>query len=559
MSSLLCSIIRHANLGTPRDVFLKEVNSLIIGFLNCDALTIQLYDYNKIYSFELTKQRRPPQEIVERYNICENNISVDITPNAIIEHETLTALLRDPQYTVSGPNIVNNGSFFTKVEKGLYEICVEHGEESFGIKYRPETGYRSIAVIPMSVKKGFIGFFHVKVQAPDFFTDKNIEICETIAETTGYAALDRSQQLALRERIKELSCLYGISKIIEHPGLKLHQILKSVVKLLPPAWLYPKITAARITLEGVTYTANQFEENGQKLSSPVIVEDKEYGKIEIVYTKKMPELYEGPFLLEERKLLDAVAQQLSHIITRKKDEEENIRLQEQIRHADRLATVGQLSAGIAHELNEPLANILGFAQILLDENDLPNQSVEDIKKIERASLYAREVVKKLLLFSRQMPQKKDKIDINKVIKDAFFFFESRCAKEGIEVVKRFDVSLPEIMADSWQIQQIVINLAVNAIQAMPRGGTLTLSTGHDANSISIIVKDTGIGMNDEVKKQLFVPFFTTKDIHHGTGLGLPVVHGIVLSHGGTIDVESEEGIGTCFTIIFPLKKVNNGM
>jgi signal transduction histidine kinase len=220
-------------------------------------------------------------------------------------------------------------------------------------------------------------------------------------------------------------------------------------------------------------------------------------------------------------------------------------------HADRLATIGQLAAGVAHELNEPLGNIIGFSQLAVKHPGLPGQVKKDIDKIVAACLYSREIIKKLLLFARQTPSLKTRINLNTVLSDALGMFEYRFENEGIACTKMFADNLPAIRADPGQLTQVLVNLVANAIHAMPEGGTLTIMTGSDADRVFFAVADTGVGMTDEVLNRIFVPFFTTKGDAQGTGLGLPVVHGIVTSHEGTIDVESSPGKGSRFTIRLP--------
>jgi signal transduction histidine kinase len=219
-----------------------------------------------------------------------------------------------------------------------------------------------------------------------------------------------------------------------------------------------------------------------------------------------------------------------------------------------LATIGQLAAGVAHELNEPLGNILGFAQLAKKCPGLPNQAEQDIEKILSASLNAREVIKKMLVFARQIPPQKKEVHLNQVVEEGLSFFESRCAREGIEMVRSLHPDLPEISADPVQLNQVLVNLVLNALQAMPTGGRLTVKTQMGRDHISLIVEDTGIGMSKKVMKQIFTPFFTTKDVGQGTGLGLPVVHGIITSHGGSIQVESKVGGGTRFEIQLPVEE-----
>jgi signal transduction histidine kinase len=151
-----------------------------------------------------------------------------------------------------------------------------------------------------------------------------------------------------------------------------------------------------------------------------------------------------------------------------------------------------------------------------------------------------------------MPPRKTHVNLNQVVKDGLYLFEARCAKEGIEVVRSLSRDLPEITADPGQLNQVLVNLVVNSVQAMPEGGRLTVQTLSSGDHVSLIVEDTGVGMNEEVMKRIFIPFFTTKDVDQGTGLGLAVVHGIVTSHGGSIKMESHVDRGTRFEVQIPL-------
>jgi len=252
-----------------------------------------------------------------------------------------------------------------------------------------------------------------------------------------------------------------------------------------------------------------------------------------------------------------VAKQVALIVERKKAEEDRVHLQDQLRHADRLATIGQLAAVIAHELNEPLGTILGFAQLTKKSSGLSEQTRQDIERIEMASLHAREVIRKLMMFARQMPSKRTKVNLNSLVEDGLYFLESRCVKEGIELVRVLSPGLPDVTVDPAQLHQVLVNLAVNAIHAMPDGGKLIVQTASSEDYVSLIIEDTGTGMSKEVLKQIFIPFFTTKDVGQGTGLGLPVVHGIVTSHGGSIKVESKPGQGARFEVQLPVAKLED--
>ena len=355
-----------------------------------------------------------------------------------------------------------------------------------------------------------------------------------------------SVEAELRERIKELTCLYGIAQIAGRPDITKDEIVHGIVEILPSAWQYPEIALARITFDGASYTTGDFNDGCKKQVSRINVNGICRGMVEVVYTENKE------FLREERKLIDAIAAQIGHIIERKQAEDDKLDLHDQLRHADRLSTIGMLAAGVAHELNEPLNNILGFAQLAKKCSELPEIAKHDIEKIENTSLYAREIVKKLLVFARQMPPKKTHVDLNQIIEDSLYFLEARSAKEGIEIIRKLSPDLPEIFVDPSQFNQLLVNLFVNAFQASPEGGNLTVVTSSYEKHVFLTVEDTGTGMSDEIKEKIFLPFFTTKDVGQGTGLGLPVVHGIVKAHGGSIEVESVVGSGTKFVIKIPL-------
>lgn len=356
----------------------------------------------------------------------------------------------------------------------------------------------------------------------------------------------------LRERVKELTCLYGIMQIAVRPNLSLEELLQNIVNLLPPAMQHPEFAVGRIILDHRPYTTTNFHESPRKLSADIVVNGKRRGAVEIAYLENTPPSELGLFLNEERSLIEAVANHVELIVERRQAESDKARLQYQLQHADRLATIGQLAAGVAHELNEPLANILGFAQLARKSPGLPAQTEQDIEKIVSSALHAREVIKKLLMFARQMPPTKARVNLNEIVQESLFFLESRFAKQGIRLILELAPDLPHITADATQLQQVLVNLAVNSLQATPNGGSLTVATFADDSQVSLVVEDTGTGMTDDVKARLFTPFFTTKDVGQGTGLGLAVVHGIVTSHGGSINVESKVGHGTRFEINLPI-------
>jgi signal transduction histidine kinase len=411
---------------------------------------------------------------------------------------------------------------------------------------------RSLALLPLVVGEERGGVVVFEWGRPSPHNAVRPQTLESVAATAAIALSGQHAMSALHERVKELTCLYGITRLTEPPGAPLDDIIEGIVRLLPPAWQYPEICHARIVLDGVEYATAANVEGPHRQTAEIDVAGTARGRVEVVYTRRCPKLDEGPFLNEERKLIDAVARQLALVVERREAADDRSRLERQLRHADRLATIGQLAAGVAHELNEPLGTTLGFAQLALKADAVPGQVATDLSKIVVASLHAREVVKKLMLFARQTPPSTAPVNLNQIVDQSLYFLEARGARQEITVVRQLDPRLPDVVADPSQLQQVLVNLVVNAVQAMPNGGTLTIRTGLADGSVTLEVDDTGIGMSDEIKGRIFLPFFTTKDIDQGTGLGLAVVHGIVTAHGGTIRVDSTPGRGSRFTVELPM-------
>lgn len=237
------------------------------------------------------------------------------------------------------------------------------------------------------------------------------------AEDKGQTTLQATDWTAqaLHERVKELSCLYRISRVSARSFVAPDKVLQCIVELIPPAWQHPEIAAARIVLDGRRYETSGFKEGHRRQAAEVVVEGKCRGVVEVVYTEDRPCPEDGPFLKNERSLLNAIARQIAVVVEHQQAEEERAHLQKQLMHADRLATIGQLAAGVAHELNEPLSSILGFAQLLQRNAALPDGGREDVEKIVTASLHAREIIKKLLLFARQTPPFRGPVNLNQVI------------------------------------------------------------------------------------------------------------------------------------------------
>jgi two-component system NtrC family sensor kinase len=228
-----------------------------------------------------------------------------------------------------------------------------------------------------------------------------------------------------------------------------------------------------------------------------------------------------------------------------------IRLEEQLQHAEKMASVGLLAAGVAHEVNTPLAGISSYTQLLrgqLEEND-PRQQV--LEKIEKQSFRAAKIINGLLNFSRSSGTEFEQVDVNKVLADVLALVEHQLDGSRIRVRRELAERVPPVRGNENRIQQVFFNLILNARDAMPSGGWLTLRTHADEETVVVEVGDTGHGIRREHIRRIYDPFFTTKGIGKGTGLGLSVSYGIVQEHGGAIFVESDPGQGTTFQVALP--------
>ena len=539
-------LLQQANLGTPRIEFLRSVSTMLLEFSNCDALELQLFGDIR-YRWRAACRREGSFSFqLANGDVCNNARD----PREDQGRPDLVQLARNAlggDFDRSAPCFTEHGSFWTG---DIAQTLAAHScQKADRLDLR--AGTASLALIPFAISGQNVGLLQMGSERRNVFSLETIDSYEGVAQTLGMAIADRRSQAALRERVKELTCLYGIARVTQQEGLSVETGLGQIAALLPPAWQYPDIAVARIVFDGNAYGTADFEGVRFCQSVRIVIGGEHHGTVEVGYLDEKPEFVEGPFLREEENLLGAVAREASLFTEQHEAASKRVRLVEQLRHADRLATIGQLAAGVAHEINEPLGGILGCAQLARKARDLSTDTAGDLDDIIAASLHAREIVKKLMLFARQTPSKRTRGDLNQIVQEGMSFLEARCAKEGVDLVRNLAPDLPLTLADSSQLQQVLVNLVVNALQAMPNGGTLTVATRADDVSVVLVVEDTGVGMSDEVKEQIYDPFFTTKDVGEGTGLGLSVVHGIVTSHRGSINCNSKVGSGTHFEIQLP--------
>lgn len=229
-------------------------------------------------------------------------------------------------------------------------------------------------------------------------------------------------------------------------------------------------------------------------------------------------------------------------------------MERQLLQADKLASLGQLSAGVAHEINNPLGLILGYTQLLLRDVEPSSQVASDLRIIEKHAVHCKRIVEDLLKFSRSSGTSKSPQDVNVLLKEVLNVVRSKFELERVLIIEDLEEHLPSLIVDGDKIKQVFMNLLMNARQAISGEGTITVRTRWDRerNKLLVSFSDTGCGIPQEILHRIFDPFFTTKPVGVGTGLGLSVSYGIVRDHDGQILVETALGRGSTFTVELPL-------
>jgi len=224
------------------------------------------------------------------------------------------------------------------------------------------------------------------------------------------------------------------------------------------------------------------------------------------------------------------------------------RLSRELARKEHLSSLGQMAAGLAHEIKNPLGSIRGAAEVLSDDFPPGSRKHELLKVLAKETARLNRVVEDFLSFAKPRPLDLAPTDLNALLDDVIS--QMRIETSGYEIVKRYDPSLPPVRLDAEKIRQVFINIVLNAVSAMEKGGRLTIATSRSGYQAEVVFQDTGRGIAPENLERIFDPFFSTRPT--GTGLGLSISHTIVQNHGGRIEVESEEGAGTKVTVTLPL-------
>jgi len=359
----------------------------------------------------------------------------------------------------------------------------------------------------------------------------------------------------LKERNKKITCLYSVGEVIREQAVET-DVFRAVAQLVRPACSYPEITRARIIFDGQTYEEVTVTSTPWMLSAPIIVGGRNRGRLELVYHEAVEPSMPGKLLREDANMIEAIARTLGEAVERREAEA-------QVIQASKLASIGELAAGVGHEINNPINGVINCADILL--NNLPAGSPDRqfAELIRSEADRVATIVKNLLTFSRQQHEQYCYAGMREMVDTVLSLSAKKIEKSFISFSLSIPDDLPRIRCRPEQLEQVLMNLIINAIHALDEryplnapGKTMSIevqtATLRNRKHLVMIVGDRGNGMTEGTRMRIFDPFFTTKGRDKGTGLGLSVSDGIVKDHGGFIEVHSEPGEYTQFKVFLPV-------
>lgn len=358
-----------------------------------------------------------------------------------------------------------------------------------------------------------------------------------------------SAEERLKERIKELTCLYDLLAVMQKEP-PFEEALSEFTTIIQAAFLYSEAATVELKLESHHFFSNHLASETVYIQNELIAFKETIGVIRIHYPAT--EYDKTAFIPEELQLLNKVAAEISAFCEKKIARDRNALFEKNAAHLDRLSILGEITAGIAHELNTPIGNILGFAE-LIQKQDCDTQVVNDVSKIIKSAVYSREIVKKLMFFSCDMPQNIECVNVRTVFLQVLTLLGPNFKKANVVPELVIDNDDLEAWIDSVQLTQVLFNILINSIFAAPENSTISIAVTSDEDNFYFDIADEGKGIPDEVKRKIFEPFFTTKPLGEGTGLGLSVVHGIIKSHAGSITAKDNIPCGAVLSVRLPLK------
>ena len=389
--------------------------------------------------------------------------------------------------------------------------------------------------------------------------DEGGEVTSVLTTSRDVTRRVRAQQqleetaAALRERVKEAECLYGVSRLL-YDAPSVEETLPAVVELLSEGFQHTDRAGARIELEDRVVTSSGFVESPWRIRQEIALEGISFGFVEVSYSDRVDDGSGDPFLLEERILLGGVAERIEAALRWERSRREMEEAASRLRRARTMEAMGQLAGGVAHDFNNLLTAISGYAELLLME--VGDESMRrDLEEIRDAAEKAGDLTGQLLAFGRRQVLQPRILDLAAVVREANRML-SRVVGEDVRVVLELPDDEVWVEADRGQLEEALVGLAAFVRGNLLEGGRMTIRLAleeHAAGSWALLtVQDDGSGLDPGAVGRVFDPFFTSRELGFGWGLGLATVHGIVEQSGGTIGVDAAPGEGTTFEIRLPL-------
>jgi len=401
--------------------------------------------------------------------------------------------------------------------------------------------------LPCSARGRTIAYLGVsRTESHDFLSSEDVELLMTLSGYVGIAIDNAKLYESLQRKADEYERLKEFSE----------NIVESIHVGILAADLEDRVESWNSQVEKLTGILRQ-DAVGRKLRE-LLPEDlcdqlevsRDDAGVQNIYQYMMRD-HQATLNIAAAPLISREGERIGRLIILD-DVTDRAELERRLMQADKLSSIGLLAAGVAHEVNTPLAVISTYAQMLAKQISGDEQKAPLLEKIARQTFRASEIVNSLLNFSRTSPTEFVPLDLNKVLRETLTLVEHQFAKSSVKADLAFDENIPLIKGSPGKLQQVFLNLFLNARDAMESGGSLRIETERWNGAVRVKVRDTGAGIAPENLARIFDPFFTTKGARKGTGLGLSVSYGIVREHGGNIEVQSQVGHGTQFVLTFPV-------